>query len=896
MTRLMTRLLFLIACAGIVCAQDRPNLIVILADDAGAECFGCYGGESYRTPHLDRMAREGLRYDNAFTQPLCTPTRVELLTGRSNARNYVGFSVLKPSERTFAEVLRGAGYRTFVAGKWQLLAAEHYPPHIRGTGSTPEQAGFEGHVLWQVEALGKRHWTPTMTSNGRTKKMGADDYGPDVALDGAIKWIDDGGDKPFLLFWPMILPHAPFIVPPGRDGDRARRDKKHFGSMVEHLDGQVGRLLDHLRERKLTKNTLVLFIGDNGSPRNVTSVRSGKRIRGMKARPNDAGCRVPFVLWAPGRVEGGRATPDLVSTVDVFPTLLQAANVQVPKDRPLDGRSFLGRATGTGGEARRWVTFHHHPRPQTRPRSKPQRWARDTRWQLFDDGRLFDVAADPLLKNPLPQSPRTGDAGGDEAAAARHCLTAGLATLPKAAAKPAPPTVRPRPKRKNVLFMIADDLTASALSCYGSQCHTPAIDSLAARGTRFTRAYCQYPVCGPSRAALMSGLYPQSIGVMGNGQARAFSSNLGTRPSMSQLFKDSGYYTARVSKIYHMRVPGDITAGVDGPDHTASWTERFNCQAPEWFTEGAGEQLSRGKLRFEKDKHYNLGFGTVFYAVRGKSDGREQADVKAASKAIELLRVKRDRPFFLAVGFVRPHVPLVAPASYYGPYPDAKMKLPAKVNGDRADIPKLGTSKSSDRTGLTDDAKKQRVLSAYYASCAFLDAQVGRVLRALDEAGLRDDTIVVFTSDHGYHLGEHDFWQKMSLHEESARIPLIISRPGRKAAVSGSLAQQIDLYPTLAAACGLQLPGHLQGRSLLPVLNDPDHVVHEAVYCFKRTGGLVRTTRHAYLEWRDGTSELYDMEKDPRQFTNVSGVGSYAVARAELEKRLKSKLAQITGK
>ena len=195
----------------------RPNLIVILADDLGAETLGCYGGESYDTPHLDRLAAGGVRFENAFTQPLCTPTRVELLTGRSNARNYRSFSVLDPAEVTFAHVLREGGYRTCAVGKWQLYGAEHYGDEIRGRGSLPEAAGFERHALWQVERLGLRHWEPTLTIDGETRTFGADVYGPDLVLDFALDWIDGDDRRPFLLFWPMILPHDPFIAPPGRE-------------------------------------------------------------------------------------------------------------------------------------------------------------------------------------------------------------------------------------------------------------------------------------------------------------------------------------------------------------------------------------------------------------------------------------------------------------------------------------------------------------------------------------------------------------------------------------------------------------------------------------------------------------------------------------------------------
>lgn len=423
----------------------------------------------------------------------------------------------------------------------------------------------------------------------------------------------------------------------------------------------------------------------------------------------------------------------------------------------------------------------------------------------------------------------------------------------------------------NVLFLIADDLGAQALGCYGNRiCRTPAIDALAARGVVFRRAYCQYPLCGPSRAALMSGMYPPDIGVMTNGQAGRFGRNLGERPSLAQFFRRHGWHTARVSKIYHMRVPGDITAGVHGPDHAASWDERYSVQAPEWMSEGPAEHLSNERLRRDPDKHYGLGFGTAFYVVRAKGEGVEQADVQAADRAIELLGRLAGRRFFLAVGFVRPHVPLVAPERYFEPYPPETIEPPRVAPGDRDDIPRLGLTRTSERWGLDDDLKKRKVLAAYYAAVSFMDAQVGRVLARLEELGLDRNTIVVFTSDHGYHLGEHGFWQKLSLHEESARIPLVIAAPGVRPAVTDALAQQIDLYPTLAGLAGLEPPDHLQGRSLVPVLRDPAASVHERVLCFKRTGRLVRTDRWALLDWRDGSAELYDMREDPRQVHNLA--------------------------
>lgn len=450
-------------------------------------------------------------------------------------------------------------------------------------------------------------------------------------------------------------------------------------------------------------------------------------------------------------------------------------------------------------------------------------------------------------------------------------------------------------ERPNVLFIISDDLTKTALGCYGNaQCQTPNIDRLASQGMRFECAHCQFPVCGPSRAALMSGMYAQAIGVTGNGASERFARNLGDRPTMSQHFKNHGYYTARVSKIYHMRIPGDITAGVHGPDHEASWTERFSMHAPEWMTQGEHIHLSNERLRFDKDKHYGLGFGGAFYIVKGKSDGAEQPDVMATNKAIELMRTHKDEPFFLAVGLVRPHVPLVAPEKYFAPYPVERMKLAEKVPNDQSDIPKAGLGGSSKARGITAPEKQKGCLSGYYAAVNFMDDQVGRLLNELESLGLRKNTIVVFKSDHGWHLGEHDLWQKMSLHEESASIPLIISAPGKRPGVSKSLVEQIDLFPTLASLAGLPLPDHLQGHSLVPILDDPATSVREAAYSLRSGAHLLRTDRWAYIEYpKNGGEELYDMHNDPKQFTNLAGNIEHRATLEELRGKLVAKLKSI---
>lgn len=447
-------------------------------------------------------------------------------------------------------------------------------------------------------------------------------------------------------------------------------------------------------------------------------------------------------------------------------------------------------------------------------------------------------------------------------------------------------------ERYNVLFIISDDLTYNALSCYGNQvCQTPNIDSIAARGTRFTRAYCQGTYCGPSRASFLSGYYPHATGVLGYKSPRP---QIGDRATWPQHFKNHGYYTARVSKIYHMGVPGGIESGGDGADDPASWTERFNSPGPEWKAPGDGETLEGNP-----DGKRPVVGGNTFVVVEADGDDLVHSDGRTAEKAVQLLKQHADEPFFLAVGFVRPHVPFVAPRPYYQPFlPYSRMTLPEKIAGDWDDIPKAGINYKTSVNMKMDIRRQKKAVGGYYASVAYMDAQVGKVLRALDETGHRDDTIVIFTSDHGYHLGEHDFWAKVSLRDESAGVPLIISVPGKKPAVCDSLTELLDLYPTISALCGLDVPKRLQGKDISPLLDDPQQDVRDAAFSVApmRKGFLLREDDWAYIQYGEnaqGGIELFDMNKDPLQYTNLATDAAHAEVVERFQKQLADKLREV---
>ena len=438
----------------------------------------------------------------------------------------------------------------------------------------------------------------------------------------------------------------------------------------------------------------------------------------------------------------------------------------------------------------------------------------------------------------------------------------------------------------NVLFIISDDLTSTALSCYGNTvCNTPNIDRLAERGTRFTRAYCQGTYCGPSRASFMSGYYPHATGVLGYKSPRP---KIGDRATWSQHFKNNGYYSARVSKIFHMGVPIGIEQGSNGADDEASWTERFNSKGPEWKAPGQGETLQNNS----DGKKPAVG-GNTFVVVEADGDDLVHSDGKTAKKAVELIHRHKDKPFWLGVGFVRPHVPFVAPRSYYRPFkPYSKMVLPPKIEGDWDDIPKPGINYCTSQNMKMDIRRQKKSIGGYYASVAYMDAQVGKVISALDEAGLRDKTIIIFTSDHGFHLGEHDFWAKVSLLDESSQVPLIISVPGKNPAVCHSLTELLDLYPTISSLCELPKQPHLQGKDISKMLDDPKHTVREAAFSVApfRQGFLLREDDWSYIQYGEDASkgiELFDVRNDPKQYTNLAKDPAYE----KVVKRFKNKMA-----
>ncbi|MEE3177008.1 MAG: sulfatase-like hydrolase/transferase [Verrucomicrobiota bacterium] len=388
---------------------DKPNVIVIMADDMGWECVSAYrdlitkynypkvnSGEKdhYSTPHIDKLATNGMRFDHGYSQPICTPSRVQIMTGIYNQRNYVKFGLLDSKARTFGNVMKDAGYRTCIVGKWQL----------EGGFDGPKKFGFDEYCLWQLTRRPARYPNPGMEVNGKEIDYPGK-YGPDIASDYLCDFIERNKDRPFFGYYPMILPHWPFEPTPDSEdwdpksegaetGNLTQKKPKYFREMVSYVDKIIGKIVAKLDEQKLTEETLIIFTGDNGTAVSVTGVMNGREIKGGKGSTPDAGNHVPFIVSWPGTIEAGTTTKAIVNFSDILPTVAQVAGAEIK--HKIDGISFLGHLKG--GKAARQVSYSWYAR-NGGPTGKE--FARNADWKLYSDGKFYNVYQDVMEKNPL---------------------------------------------------------------------------------------------------------------------------------------------------------------------------------------------------------------------------------------------------------------------------------------------------------------------------------------------------------------------------------------------------------------------------------------------------------------------------------------------------------------
>lgn len=450
-------------------------------------------------------------------------------------------------------------------------------------------------------------------------------------------------------------------------------------------------------------------------------------------------------------------------------------------------------------------------------------------------------------------------------------------------------------KRYNVLFIASDDLRPEIKAYGNSLIQTPNIDRIAARGTRFDRAYAQYPLCNPSRTALLTGRYPTQTKIYNSNDY--FRRKFPDWVTLPQYFKNNGYATLRSGKIFHGGIDDQISWTEGGEPTDPAITERGKPNAPQlsrpdfYDGGGVGKNAPTSSRASNSDRILIL-----------EGDGESHGDYKTATRAVNFLEKYKtsDQPFFLAVGFVKPHSPPTAPQKFFDLYDVNKMPLPVDFRSTPKapeGFPEISISPRNADLFIGRESTPElsrEMIRAYYASTSFMDAQVGRVMDKLEQVGLQDDTIVVFWSDHGYHLGEKGKWSKAySLYEIGLRVPLIIAVPKGKTRVSSRNVQLQDLYPTLAAMCGLPAPPDIEGNNIAPLVKNPkmswEKPAYSATQFQDKLGKSVRFGDWHYVEWEEGKfgAMLTDISKDPSELKNLANDPKYAKIVGEMKELLK---------
>jgi len=611
--------LFLFSC------KKAPNVILIMADDMGAECLSMYGGSSYHTPNLERLAEQGLVVSHCISQPLCTPSRVKLMTGLSNAVNYTHFGRLDTSWLNMGTVMKEAGYRTCITGKWQLNGLSYKDQFADWNDpSRPNQMGFEEYCLWQLthsRAEGERFSNPLIEQNGKVLQTGPDDYGPDIFCDYALDFIDRSGKDPFFLYYPMVLVHDPFVPTPDSESwselhRRYENDTAYFAHMMTYTDKILGKIWERLREQGIEDHTILIFTADNGTHTSISSRTRERLVRGAKGSTITDGVHVPLLIHWPEKIKRSRRFEGLIEFSDFFATLADLTGREVESD----GRSFLPLLSGKKYQERESVKVHYDPRWGKRVNSHRNSFSQTLDYKLYQDGSFYKLKEDILEEKA--HSP-----GDLDPAELKAYQTLQREILPQAETAP------------NLVLIITDDQGYGDLSLHGNQIlETPHLDAIGLNGVRLDNFHVS-PVCAPTRAAVLTGRRPMSTGtyyVTRGGEVMD-----SEEYTLAELLQDNGYNTACIGKWHN---------GSHHPHHPLS--QGFDHFLG--FTAG----------------HWNNYFDPVL-----EEDGRMVktegyiADI-CTDRAMEFINTNREQPFFCYLAYNTPHSPFQVPDAYYDAYID----------------------------------------------------------------------------------------------------------------------------------------------------------------------------------------------------------------------------------
>ncbi len=932
--------------AGVYCAPSRAAIFT----GQYASTTGCYETANY---WMGRPEIEGLQ--SSFSKAGYTTLGAGKLfhhpAGSIDRRGWTEFFIRKQSQRLNGWPLDSWSDETplpkelpaSVYNQGREITAGLFLDWAPIPNDQEEAMADTIRVNWAAEQLQKKHDKPFFLGVGiyaphypnYCPQKYFDLYDPSTISLPAMK-ADDLDDLP-----PSIRKQktARARIHQRLEGLGAVDDAIHgYLACVSYADAMMGRVLDALEASAYADNTIVVLWSDHG-------YHHGEKGHWGKHTLWERTSNVPFIWAGPG-VARGAVSDATVSLIDMYPTLVEMCGLPRPRQR-LEGKSLAGMLADPSSAEDRDVYL---------PYLGPQQYAITNRdWRYIRYGKqgeeLYDLNKDPnewhnlaageefagVIRRLRQSAPKEFAKPQDKWVVQRDLVVEGESfhwerdakrNGKKTAQREAPefveaanaklqaakgrgadpgPVSKPSTQRKNILFIVCDDLNTHVSTSGYDPIHTPTLASLAAEGVAFQRAFCQYPVCGPSRASFMSGLYPQSAGVLNN-TADIREERPGT-VTMPQFFKQNGYWTASVGKVFH------------SPRHehgVIAWHEfvRFNNdelpvvrKAREKFEAEHGTIEDRKNRRHwravEKQAKSKLDAQTPPGFGRSGLTDAQHKDGKNARQVAAWLRGKAygDKPFFIACGIQKPHVPFLAPGKYFDLYPTDQIVY----RPDRPDLwdglPRSAISKRYEAFGFElgkeNDSLRREYMQAYHACVSFIDAQIALVLDALKQGGHWDDTIVVLTSDHGYHLGDHFLWGKVTLFDIGAKVPFIVRAPGvaKRGASSEAMVELIDIYPTLADLAGLTAPKHLQGTSLRPLLEHPERPgkkkhAYTVVTRGEKMGHALRSQRWRYGKWPDG-EELYNLRKDPSERDNLAGRPEVFERLQEFREVLKGKLNEV---
>ena len=925
-----------------------PNVVFIMVDDLGWSDVGYNGSKVYETPNVDRLASQGMVLSDFYSGgPVCSPTRASIMTGKCTARTGITTYLLSPTrdakhvqshlpleEFTIAEAFREHGYATGYFGKWHLGYEAKF--WAGNQGFDVAKGGIDLPWAWTLcyperkeEAPTAKTWRKTHTRFFSPHHLTHLDNGPpgeyltERLTDETISFIEQHRDEPFFAFLSFHTVHTPLEAKPekiekyrkkiaalGLDLEKEKNGREKaiqnnaaYAAMVEHMDENVGRLLARLDELQLSDDTIVVWTSDNGGKGTVTS---NLPLRGMKHNLYEGGIRVPTIVRWPKRIAAGSTNATPLISNDFYPTLLELTGSPLKSEQHLDGVSFRKVLIGEADSVDREAIYWHYPHGRQEAAIRKGRYKLLHRFQE-DRVELYDLQQDVGERNDLSESkPELAREMLAELKQWQSDIGAKFEgdVWPKAnvSQSKAVPTVRRRTAEQlkqmpNVLFISVDDWN-DWVGCLGhKQAQTPHVDRLANRGLLFTNAHCVAPVCNPSRVATLTGLRPDTTGVYENNHVMRH--QVPDVVTLPQHFRAHGYHVAGGGKVFH-----------DTPPHChdeLSWDEYFwwNEHGPKGGQAGNTwrspysirpdpQPAGRPTRKITSLTKRNFDWGTV------DEPELNWPDSKVAAWAAEFLAKEHESPFFLSVGIFRPHVPWFNPTKYIEQYPLKDLLLPPVKVDDLDDLGEWARQRAHDKDSrhrqLVEFNEWKPAVQAYLASISFADANVGRVLDALDKSPHRDNTIIVFWSDHGYHLGEKGHWHKRTLWERSTHVPFIVSAPNVTQAGSecSRAVSLLDIYPTLISLCGLDPREELEGNDLTTLLMEPQaEWKSAAVTTWLPNNHSIRTGDWRYIRYSTGEEELYDHRTDPNEWHNLAESIEFSQKKSDLARHLPKPLDEI---